>query len=159
MPKRVAGERVYYPCPLPDHQDKVPSFTVTVGRQGGLVLACSCPGGMDSGKEHLRWVRKVLRELELDEAAIRPFSIFPRNDDGRGEILTCLHRGRIVWVPELKRWLAWDGDIWAQDPSLVHSRARDVVSSLELEARRLLAAGDAEGAKSLRSFAVASGNE
>ena len=159
MPQRVSGDRMYYPCPLEDHQDKTPSFTVSVGRQGGLVIACSCPGGMDSGKVHTRWVRKVLDSLDLDESSIRPFAIFPRNDDGRGEILTVLHRGRLTWVPELKRWLAWDGDLWAADPALVHAMSRDVVESLALEARRLAAAGDEDGAKSLKSFSVSSGNE
>ena len=159
MPKRVSGDRVYYPCPLPEHQDKEPSFSVTVGRNGGLVLACSCPGGMDSGKEHMRWVRRVLGALDLGETAIMPFAIFPRNDDGRAEILATLYRGRMLLIPETRRWAAWDGEMWSTDAALVHSNVRDVVTSLQLEAKRLLGDGDEEGAKSLKSFATASGNE
>lgn len=70
--ERRAGDRTYYTCPLPDHEDRNPSFNVRPRDSGGLLLVCSCPGGGASGDEHSEWVEAVLDALGLEWDAVSP---------------------------------------------------------------------------------------
>lgn len=163
---RRSGDRTYYTCPLADELhaggDSHPSFNVRPGERGGLVLACSCPGGADTGEPHTEWAGRVLDKLGLDWDALSPpgevtvGSEFPRNDIGNALLLRSLHGGDMAWVPEWKEWSAWDGHRWTTHPPVVTAMVDDMIGARHAEARAI---SDPKGKQVARSWAVSCGND
>ncbi len=161
-----SGDRTYYTCPLAEelHQrgDVRPSFNVRPGERGGLVLACSCPGGADTGEAHTEWAERVLDKLGLDWDAISPpaevtvGSSFERNDDGNARLLRTLHGDDLAWVPEQEQWYAWNGSRWVASSPVVRSFVDDLIEARRAEARALR---NPKARHVAQSWAVSCGNQ
>lgn len=130
-----AGDRNYWNCPHPAHDDASPSFSVAQGSTGALVLACSCPGGMAKGEEHKEWVSEVLAALGAGWEALtgrasapQPGFQFLMNDQGNAQLLVALHDGDLLCAgsPGKTEPLAWDGRHWARSSAVLHQMATDV---------------------------------
>lgn len=159
---REAGEK--HSCPHPGHEDANPSFGVAEGARGGLVLACSCPGGMARGEEHTAWVKEILEALGLGWEAVSGKKAgegegagdeYARNDTGNAEILRDLHGPDILHIRGTDRLLAWDGKRWAEDDQRIHAMCMDVVARRFELARECR---DPKLAGMMRQFAVSCGN-
>ncbi len=163
-----SGDRTYYTCPLAEelHQrgDVRPSFNVRPGERGGLVLACSCPGGAAGGEEHTTWVERVLDKLGLDWDAISPpaevtvGSEFPRNDKGNALLLKSLHGDDLAWVPEKAEWYGWDEESrrWTSRPDVTDVMVDDMIAARKAEARAMR---DPKAKGVALSWAVSCGND
>jgi putative DNA primase/helicase len=165
--RHVSGGKTYWTCPLADELhsrgDQRPSFNVEPGRDGGLVLACSCaPGGGETGEPHTEWVERVLDKLGLDWDAVSPpgeviqESKFLRNDTGNAELLRSLHGDDLAWVPEREKWFAWDGHCWAARPSVLNAMVGDMITARHAEAKALL---DPKARQAAKFWAVSCGND
>lgn len=160
-PERVAGDRRYWRCPSQDHSDRDPSFSVAQGKGGGLVLACSCPGGMAKGKEHKDWVTSILGSLGLTWKAVAApgateEGLFEheRNDQGNAQVLADLHSADLLSV-QGGDLLAWDGRRWVSSAALVNAMLLDVAA---LRHREADATSDPKARAAVRAFAVSCGN-
>lgn len=163
---RRSGDRTYYTCPLAGELhargDVRPSFNVRPGERGGLVLACVCPGGADTGEAHTEWVEAVLDRLGLDWDAVSPpsevtvGSEFPRNDTGNAELMKTLHGDDLAWVPEKESWYAWDGQRWTSRTPVLTAMIEDMIAARTAEAKALR---DAKAKHVAMSWAVSCGND
>lgn len=66
--KRGTGQD--WTCPHPEHRDRHPSFGVTIGETGGLILNCQKCMPRSGTPEHAEWLDEVLGALGLDLSAI-----------------------------------------------------------------------------------------
>lgn len=159
-PAATAGDRDYWHCPLPDHDDANASFSIRISDRGKVVLACSCPGGMATGDEHTQWVTELLKVLGLPWSAVtgQAGSEFPPTDQGNALLLAGLHGDDLLYVqdglaPGLR---AWDGARWSADDAAVDKLVLDV-SAARLEATKDIA--DDKQRAAAQGYALSCQNE
>ena len=151
--KTVSG-KVHISCPLPDHLDLHPSFAVTEGRNGGILLTCTCDTSTDKANRW-PWLRKVFRCLDISQPWIAPLGDLPRNDKSRAAVFAALNRDRLLYVRETKEWLHWNGQVWRPDGEAVLEAITELEDEFHSAAEKL---SDEKQQAALHSFAVACGN-
>lgn len=101
------------------------------------------------------WVRadSKVRKEEAEHADMTDYLL---NDAGNALRLQDLHGDDMLYVPEIRTWLVWDGRVWADDPAAANACAVDVSDALHEQADRIR---DKKTAAALRRFATNSGND
>lgn len=84
-----------------------------------------------------------------------PVDDYALNDAGNALRLQDLHGEEMIYVPELRAWLVWDGKVWEDNPATANTYAVSVTDTLRERAARIK---DPKEAARLRAFARSSGN-
>lgn len=108
-----------------------------------------------SNERILGWWDSAVKKLER-EAKEKVNGSYPWNDVGNALRLRDMSGDDMIYVPEIKTWLAWDGRVWANNPAMANARAVAVSDALRKLARKVK---DEDEARRLLRFATASGND
>lgn len=107
----------------------------------------------DKLKEAAGLDRPVRKPLLTPQAGMDGY---PLNDSGNALRLQEMHGDSMIYVPELKAWLVWDGRVWAEDSAAANANAVSVSVAMRDKAAKM---ADKKAAARLRSFATSSGND
>jgi P4 family phage/plasmid primase-like protien len=148
-----AGGKPHIQCPMPGHEDLDPSFTVTAGKNGALLITCTCDPSTGKGAGRMEWVRAVATVLDIADEYLMPLGDLDRADDTRARVFCALFRDRLLYLRETEKWIHWNDQegVWSADESVPITALRLLAAEFH-EAAECIA--DEKLAASMHSFAV-----
>jgi P4 family phage/plasmid primase-like protien len=98
------------------------------------------------------WYTSACAVIAAEGAAL---DSYPWNDAGNALRLHDLHGDDMLFVPELNRWLVWDGRVWADDQGAANGHAVSVCLYLSDQASKIQ---DEDASAAMSRFATSTGN-
>jgi P4 family phage/plasmid primase-like protien len=149
----IVSGKVHISCPLGTHEDNNPSFSITEGKSGGILLTCTCDPTTGRGADRIPWLKGVLAKLKVGPEYVVALHELDRADDTRARVFSALNKGRLLYVRETQQWIHWDAKrgVWSADEDAALRALRQLAAEFHKSADCIT---DEKAQQAMHSFAV-----